>query len=410
MVSHWYDPEGGAAAGPGTLARELRDRGHDVHVVTGYPIYPEGEVFPGYRQRPYLRETMDGVTVHRCPIYPSHDDRAAHRMANYLSFAATGSLTAQAVLASMDVGFVYSTPATAALPALVLKGIRRVPFVVQIQDLWPQTVTASEFVDAGRAGLMERLLHVYCDWVYRSAHSIAVTSPGMSALIEQRGIARDKIHLVPNWAEESSFYPTEPSTDITEAMGPWRPFTVMYAGNLGEMQDLMMVVDAAEQLQDLPDLEIVLVGAGTMERHLRAAVAERELRNLRFIAPQPFSRMAEVLALGTVQLVTLKDRPLFRSTLPSKLQANLAAGRPLIAAVAGDAADVVTQSGAGIVTPPGDVLALAAAIRQLHAEGESLKVRGVRARQHYLETFSTQVVGDRLESLLLDAARGSRRG
>ncbi len=410
MLSHWFDPEGGAAGAPGTLAREFRDRGHDVHVVTGYPIYPKGRIFPGYRQRPYLREVIDGVTVHRSPIYPSHDDRAARRMANYLSFAASGSINAQRALGAADVSFVYSTPATAAIPALGLKWLRRIPFVVHIQDIWPQTVTASEFVDKGANGLLEGLLNVYCDHVYRAADSVAVTSPGMAALIEQRGIIGSKIHLVPNWAEESYFYPIPRADDLSESVRKQRTFTVMYAGNFGEMQDLMTVVRAAARLRNSSEIEFVLMGAGTVEKRLRAAVREESLDNIRFIGPQPFERMAEFLAIGDVQLITLKDRPLFRSTLPSKLQANLASGRPVIGAVAGDAADVITRSGAGLVVPPGDDAALAEAIRRLSAEGgAALDHRSDLARQYYLDHFSTRVVGDRLEALLVDAASRSTR-
>lgn len=409
FLSHWFDPEGGAAAGPGTIARELRDRGHDVHVVTGYPIYPSGRVYPEYRQRPYMREVIDDVTVHRSPIYPSHDQRAAHRMANYLSYAATGALTAQRVLASVDAAFVYSTPATAALPALGLKWLRRIPFVVQIQDIWPQTVTASQFVEGDQSGLIERVLNVYCDQVYRSAHSVAVTSPGMTDLVRRRGVPATKIHLVPNWAEEHSFYPKAAAADVATQIGPGRPFTVMYAGNFGEMQDLVSVVRAAALLQDVSDIEFVLVGGGTDERRLRAEVDELQLDNVRFVGPYPFTEMADVLATGDVQLVTLKDQPLFRATLPSKIQANLAAGRPIIGAAAGDVADVLRRSGAGLVVPPGDHLALASAVRQLHAEGaDALARRSTLARKYYLENFSTQIVGDRLEALLVDAAEEYR--
>ena len=407
FITHWYDPEGGAAAGPGTIARALAERGHNVHVVTGYPIYPKGEVFDGYSVRPYLREVMGDVTVHRFPIYPSHDTSAARRMVNYASFAASSSVGAVAVLRSTDVNFVYSTPATAAAGALTSRWVRKTPFVVQIQDLWPQTVTSSGFLSTAQSRRVERILNSYCDRVYRSAHSIAVTSPGMTDHIVGRGVAKDKVHFVPNWAEETSFRPTSRSSQFAQHLGLDRRFTVMYAGNLGEMQNLMHVVEAAELVQDIDDLQVALVGAGVMETPLRSAVNEKGLDNVRFVEAQPFSRMSDVLALGDVQLVTLKDVPLYRSTLPSKLQANLAAGRPIIGSLRGDAAHVIHASGAGQVVPPGDANALALAIRKAHALSPAERTRmSAAARRYYEDNFSQAAVTDTLESLLAQAAVG----
>lgn len=408
MISHWYDPEGGAAAGPGTIARALRDRGHDVHVVTGFPSYPAGRIFEGYRLRPYQREVLEGVTVHRAPVYPSHDARAAHRAANYLSFAASGSLIAPAALRNVDVVFVYSTPATAAIPAQVTRAIRRTPFVVQIQDLWPQTVTSSGFLD-GREGRVERVLHRFCDSVYRQAHTIAVTSPGMADLIAQRGISRDKITWLPNWADETAFRPASADPQTVADLGPFRRFTAMYAGNLGEMQSLDTVIEAAALVHDRHDIGFVLVGAGVVEDRLRRRVAELRLDNVRFVGPQPFARMTQVLAVGDTQLVTLKPVPLFASTLPSKLQANLAAGKPVIGALAGDGARVVEASGAGDVTPPGDARALAdAVLRQADLSSTELDEMGHRGRAYYEANFAEKVVGDHLSDLLQAARKGRR--
>ena len=406
MFSHWYDPEGGAAAGPGTIARALRDRGHDVHVVTGFPHYPAGNVFPGYKVRAYQREVLEGVTVHRSAIYPSHDTRALHRAANYLSFAFSGALVGLTRLPRVDVGFVYSTPATTAIPGMALRALRHVPYVVQIQDMWPQTVVASGFLDGAHVGRTERILQRFCDAVYRRATTIAVTSPGMRTLIEQRGIAPSKIEFVPNWADEACFLPGIATPELIEEFGPFRQFTAMYAGNFGELQALHHVIEAASLLRDEEDIGFVLVGAGVTEERLRARVADLDLDNIRFIPAQPFSRMSDVLALGDVQIVSLKDVPVLRSTLPSKLQGNLAAGRPIVGAVAGDAASVITSSGAGFVAPPENPGALAEAVRRMALlSAQERGAMGVRARDYYLENFSERVVGDHISRLLTAASR-----
>jgi glycosyltransferase involved in cell wall biosynthesis len=406
MISHWYDPEGGAAAGPGTIARALRDRGHDVHVVTGFPSYPTGTVFPEYRMRPYKREILDGVTIHRSAVYPSHDTRGAHRATNYLSFAFSGAVNAVARLPRVDAGFVYSTPATAAIPGMVLRALRGVPYVVQIQDLWPQSVTSSGFLEGASGGRAERVLHLFCDAVYKRAATIAVTSPGMRSLVEERGVDPLKIEFVPNWADEACFAPTTVTPGLLVELGPFRPFTAMYAGNFGELQALHNVIDSAALLRGDESIGFVLVGGGVAENRLRSRVAELGLDNVRFVPSQPFGRMSDVLALGDVQLISLKDIPLLRSTLPSKVQANMAAGRPIIGAVAGDAATVIKSSGAGFVSAPEDPVALAEAVRRMaQLSAQDRGAMGVRARDYYLEHFSERVVGDHLSQILTSASR-----
>jgi len=410
MISQWYDPEGGAAAGPGTIARALRDRGHEVHVVTGFPNYPSGRVFPGYRVRPYVRETREGITVHRSAIYPSHDTGALKRAATYLSFAISGSINVLTRVPRPDVTFVYSSPATTAIPGMVLRALKGVPFLVQIQDMWPQSVTSSGFVADGRVGRVERVLQRYCDAVYSRASTIAVTSPGMRGMVEARGVRPQKIVLVPNWADESSFAPATVTEALVAEFGPFRPFTAMYAGNFGELQALDTVIDAANELRSDRRIGFVLVGAGVTESRLRARVRELGLDNVRFVPAQPFSRMAEVLALGDVQLISLKDVPLLRRTLPSKVQATLAAGRPIIGCVGGDAAAVIEQAGAGLTCAPQDPAALADAVRRMADEAPATREAfGLMARRHYHEHFSEQVVGDDLSNLLTQIRAGAGR-
>lgn len=411
VVSHWFDPEGGAAAGPGTVARLLRDRGHEVNVLTGYPHYPAGKVFDGYHMRPYMREDMQGVSVHRAPVYPSHDIRAARRAASYLSFAASGAMLAPHALRGVDVVLVYSTPATAAIPAMALKAMWHVPFALWVQDLWPDSVTSSGLLDSANPGRLEGILHRFCDRTYRDAGVVAAIAPGMVERIAGRGIPRSKLRLIPNWADEASFHPAVATEETRREIGPLRPFSVMYAGNFGEMQGLESVIEAADLLRDRKEIGFVLVGGGVRERRLRDLVAERSLDNVAFVGAQPFDRMSEVLSLGDVQLVSLKDAPILRGTIPSKLQANLAAGRPVIGAVAGDAAAVIREAEAGYAVRPEDPRALAdAVVRMASLDGAARHGMGRAARAYYSTHFSPKVVGAQLDSMLTEVAAGGRHG
>ncbi len=410
MISQWYDPEQGSAILSGNIARALTDHGHEVQVVTGFPNYPAGQLYPGYRVRLYQREQLQGITVHRAPLYVSHDADPRRRATNYLSYAASASAIAVTRLGRVDATLVHSTPATAAIPAMALRALRRTPYVVHVQDLWPQTVTASGFLADGQHGRAEGLLHRYCDAVYRHAASIAVTSPGMADLIQARGIESRRISLIPNWADERYFRPATPSADIVNELGPFRPFTVMYAGAMGQVQALEVLIDAAAMLRDRRDIGFLLVGGGVSEASLKAQVSDAGLDNVRFIGHQPVERMAEVLALGDIQIISLKDLSIFRTTLPSKIQATLAAGRPIIGAVAGDAAVLIRDSGAGLTATPGSAAELAEAILKAAAmPAEERRDWGDRGRDYYIDHLSQESGAQALSDLLHSAANGGTR-
>lgn len=411
MMSQWYDPERGSAMTAGAIARALRERGNDVQVVTGFPNYPDGVLYPGYKKRVYQREDLEGVTVHRSPLYMSHDTNAKRRAANYLSFAASASAVGVTRLGQVDVALVHSTPATVAMPAMARRLLLRTPYVVHIQDLWPETVTASGFLAEGRHNRVERTLHRFCDSVYRHAAAIAVTSPGMVERIAARGVSPHKISFVPNWAEERHFHPAVPSEATIEAVGPRYPFTVMYAGAMGDVQALETVIDAAEILKDRRDIGFLLVGGGGAETSLRERVAHAGLDNVRFVGHQLVERMAEVLALGDVQVVSLRERPIFRTTLPSKIQATLAAGRPIVCAVAGDAGDVVRAAGAGLVVQPESPREMAEAIVQIATMPASERdMMGRNGLRYYKDALSEERGATALEELLRRAAEGRAPG
>lgn len=405
MISQWYDPEGGSAAVPGAVSRSLVALGHDVDVITGFPNYPTGRLYPGYRLRPYQFESRDGVSVHRVPLIPSHDRSAIRRAANYLSFASSAALRGR-LLREPDVWLVYSTPATVAVPALLAHARYRRPYVLLIQDLWPDTVVASGFVEPGAAlRTITRGLHRFCDATYRHAAAIAVTAPGMADVLRARGVPDDKISFLPNWVDERVFRPVPRDDALARSLG-LSGFVVMYAGSLGDLQGLETAVEALDHLDDVPDLTLAFVGSGVAEGRLRELAATRTRHRIVFLGQQPVERMAELMALSDVQLVCLRDLPLFRSTLPSKVQATLAAGRPIVASAPGDAARLVDDSGAGVSVPPADPVALAGALRGMRAlaapEREEL---GRRGRQFYLETMSERVGSAALSELLEAAAR-----
>ncbi len=405
LVTQWFPPERGSAAHPGVVAGALRRQGLAVRVLTGLPNYPTGELYPGYRIRPYQTERIDGLPVTRVPLYPSHDATAVRRIANFATFATAASVAAPVALRGADVALVYWSPATAALPARLLHALSGTPYVLFVQDMWPQSVTESGFLDGPARRVAAAVLNRYCDAIYRRADRIAVTSPGMADLIHRRGVPRDKLVFVPNWADEAIFRPTAKDPVLAAAYGLQDRRVVMYAGNLGDYQGLEVLLHAADLLRARDDLRFVLIGGGLAEQSLRAMASDLDLPNVVFLGQRALPDMPRHLALADVQVASLRDIPIFRSTLPSKIQATLASGQPIIAALAGDAAVIVEQSGAGAVVRPGDAPALAEAVVALVDDEDRRATAARAARAFYESTFSERRVSARLAQVLQEAAR-----
>lgn len=402
FVTQWFPPERGTLVA-GAIADGLAGRGHDVHVVTGFPNYPTGKLYPGFPMRGYRRDQhADRVVVHRGPLYPSHNANAVSRMANYASFAASSAWTSRGHLPRPDVWLTYSSPATAAVAAATAPRRLRGPSCLIIQDLWPDSVVESGFVN-GRVGRgIERVLTRFCDWTYRRSDAIGVISPGMRRVLVERGVDSSKVHDTPNWIDDGHLLPNQPANvELRAATGLPAGRLFMYAGNLGELQGLQQLVEAFGLC---PEARLVLVGDGVAKASLERFVTDRRLANVQFIPPQDTSRVGRFIAASDVQVVSLRDNPLLRVTMPSKVQAAFAAGRPVLAHAAGDVADLVQYSGAGVAAPPGDIRATASAVRQLCAVDQAdLRRQGQIARRYYELNFSPAAGARRLEALLTAA-------
>lgn len=398
FVTQWFDPEGGSAAIPGAMVRALEALGNRVEVVTGYPNYPTGTLHEGYRVRLHTTEQRGATKVHRVPLYPSHDRSAALRVANFVSFMMSSATIGAFLARRSQVALVYATPVTVGLAGVVLRRLFGRPYVVYVQDLWPDTVLATGMLPVRLERTIGAALDPFCQLVYRSASRIAVISPGMKRLLVARGVADSKIDVIYNWVDDNMFHP-EPSK------APNTCFRVMYAGNLGDVQGLETLVKAVATLDDLSDLEVVLVGGGVAEQGLRALVNSLGLdRRVLFEGTRPTSEMSRLMAQAHVQLVSLRDLPLFHVTMPSKVQAILACGLPMIICAPGDAAELVLTSGAGIYAMPSNVEDLAKAIRSAHGKrGSALEAMGRAGRTFYERELSAGVGARKLEASLMRA-------
>ena len=401
LLSQWYDPE--PADKIGGLARGLVALGHTVTVLTGFPNYPSGRLYPGYRLRWRQWESCEGVRVLRLPLYPSHDRSALRRAANYASFALSASVLGPVLAGPADVLWVYHPPLTVGVPAMWLAALRRMPFIYEVQDMWPETLAATGMLNsAWVSGLIGGLAR----FIYRRAAAITVISPGFKGNLVAKGLPVEKIHVIPNGADEAVYRPVPPDEGLACQHGLAGRFNVIFAGNMGAAQALEHVLAAAEQLGDLPAVQFVFIGDGVEEAALRQGAADRGLTNVRFIGRQPAEQMPHFLALADAVLMHLKRHPLFAITIPSKLAAYLACGRPIVCAMEGDTADLVRGAGAGLVCPPEDPQALADAVRALHAMPAAQRAAlGEAGRKEFMEHFATSQIIGRYETLFRSVAQ-----
>ncbi|RYB94299.1 glycosyltransferase [Nocardioides oleivorans] len=393
LVTQWFDPE---PTFKGLLfAKELQRLGHEVEVLTGFPNYPGGRVYDGYRIRPFERTEVDGVPVTRVALYPSHDGSGVRRLMNYGTFAVSAALAAL-VARRPDVAYVYHPPGTIALPAMALRVLRGVPFVYDVHDLWPDTLSSTGMVSSGGA---LGLVGAGMKWVYRLASEVVVISEGFRGRLRERGVPDEKITVIPTWTYED---------DIAGAAAPapdGGPFTVVFAGTMGKAQALDTVLDAAVLLQS-DAVRFVMVGGGIEVERLTSRVRDERITNVTFLPRRPPSEIGEVLASADALLVHLRKDPLFEITVPSKTQAYMVAGKPILMGVSGDATQMVEDAGAGVCFEPEDPAALAHAVRRLAAlPSDDLAAMGTRGKDFYQENLSLAVGAGRLVEVL---DRGSR--
>ncbi len=380
------------------FAKELVRRGHEVEVLTGFPNYPGGKVYDGYHIRPLQRENLEGIPIIRVPLYPSHDKSALRRTISYVSFALSASTIGAVAVRPADVAYICQGPATLGLPSFVLKTLRRIPFVYNIQDLWPDTLPIS---DMFKNPLGLKLVDIWCKFVYKCASKIVVITPGFKQKLCERGVPEDKIEVIYNCCDDSQIYHVEKDPQLASELGMAGRFNIVFAGNMGKLQALGSVLEAANIVRTrFPHVQFVFIGSGVEVDYLKQKARDLYLKNVQFLPRRPQSQIAGILSLADVLLVHLKDNPLFRITIPSKTQAYLAVGKPVLMGVRGDAADLVMKAGAGLLCEPENSQSIAEAVIKFQAMSKSqLDAMGDNGRKFYEQELSLTIVTRRFEKI-----------
>jgi len=400
LLTQWYPPEPGVLLQE--LAQTLQAKSHDVTVLTGFPNYPSGNLYPGYRLRLYQREMLAGVPVIRVPLYLDHSLSSIKRVLNYVSFAFSSSILGFWLAPRPDVIFVYHPPLTIGISAWILSRLWGIQFVYQIQDMWPETLSATGMIKSGH---LLSMTGRFAQWVYSKAHSILAISPGFKKNLIDKGVSAEKVWVISNWMQNDVSERTDPDEKLAQGLGLAGRFNIIFAGNIGEAQGLETVLEAAKLLKGHPEVQFVFVGDGTALPRLEKKAGDQLITNVRFLGRFPHDAMPGLYALADVLLVHLNDDPLFRITIPHKILNYMASGKPILAALAGDGADLVTAAGAGISCPPGKQEAMAVAVRDfLRMSAEERKAMGERGLQTIRTRFNREVLIAKIEKVLIQAS------
>lgn len=404
VVSQYFWPENFRI---NDLVKEWMQRGHEVTVLTGIPNYPTGKVFEAYQEQPSVFADYDGAEVLRVPMLP-RGTGGLRLMLNYVSFVLGSCIFGPWQLRGkpVDVLFVFEpSPVTVGLPAILLGKIKNAPVVFWALDLWPETLAAIGVLRSPRmlgwVGQMVRFIYNRCTLVLGQ-------SRGFLGSIAKYCNDRAKIRYFPSWAEDV-FTDTcvQPAPEVPE----WADgFTVVFAGNIGEAQDMPAVLDAAERLKDNVSIRWIIVGDGRKSDWLQSEVISRGLDKQVLLPGRfPVERMPSFYVHADALLVSLKRDPVFSMTIPGKVQSYLMAGIPLLGILDGEGATVIREANAGFTCNAGDGAGLAKAVLTLAAMlPEKRKQMGLNGRKYAQQEFGRVQLMDRLEALMVEAVTISK--
>jgi colanic acid biosynthesis glycosyl transferase WcaI len=406
LVTINYPPEiGGAPHLIHELALSLKARGHDVTVLTGYPCYNIKVVPPQYRRGLWMNETLDGISVRRVRI-PSlpRESKVARGVQHFVFGLWLSALTS--VTPRADVALVFSPPLPLPWLVSIVGRVRRIPVVVNIQDLFPR-----QAVELGMLTnpVLIRLFEAMERQMHRLVTAVTVHSPGNRQHVIQRGGRPEGVHVVYNWVDIERIRPGERNNGFARQHGLGDRFVVSYAGTMGWAQDMQTILASAARLRDHAGILFLLVGDGVEKERAQARSRELGLENILWLPMQPWSVYPEILAASDVSLINLHPE-LRTPVVPSKLLSIMAAGRPVVASLPpeSDARHIVAEAGCGICVDAGDGEALADTILKLESDRALASEMGQRGRAYVEAHFSREVCTGQMEAVLSKIVGESR--
>ncbi len=399
ILTQYYPPETGAPQNRlHALARRLRDNGVEVEVLTAMPNYPKMEVFEGYRGEQYLREEIDGITVHRSRIYVRKSKGIVHRLLNYYSFVWTSFWTGWRRLPQFDFIMVESPPLFLGKSAWLLSKLKGARLVFNVSDLWPES--------AEKLGLVTNKVFLSMatwleEFLYRKSALITGQTQGIVHNISSR-FPQKLVHWLPNGVEPAFFNTEGLDRSWRQRMGyADGDLLLLYAGIIGHAQGLEVILKAGKRLQHRPNVRFILLGDGPLKPELIALKDKMALSNVDFLAPVGKAEIPAIVQAIDMAVVPLKKLPLFEGAIPSKIFENLALQKPLLLGVDGEAKVLfIDEARAGLYFEPENDAELAAQIERVLQGDVSLEEMGSRGRAFVKEKFNRNNIADEFLKVL----------
>ncbi len=408
FVSNYFPPEVNA---PATRTYEHAKRwvadGHDVEILTAVPNFPEGEVYEGYDNQ-FTQETIDGVEVTRVPMYVTENSGVVKRSLSYLSFMLSAVAYSGQLRRTPDMVAATSPQFFCAVAGWLISRLYRTPFVMEVRDLWPESIVA---VGAMDRNVVIRALEVVERFLYRQAARVVVVTDAFQRAIEEKGIPEDKIRVLKNGIDVDAF-PTDLDDETVENLRDQYDlegrFVASYIGTVGMAHRAYVLFEAARRC-DRDDLLFMVVGGGSEWDALAERQADAQLSNFRVVEKQPKEMVPYFLEVSDVSVVHLKDSPLFETVIPSKIFESMAAGNPIVHGVRGESREIVEEAKAGIPVPPEDPDAIVEAVARLRDDSSLYEHMSQSAREYVRSNHDRSGLARRYWSLLEEVAEEEKR-
>lgn len=374
------------------LAFDLVKRGFDVTVLTGIPDYPQGKFFNGYGLFKRRVERVNGVNVVRVALIPRGNGKALRLMLNYASSLVSFMFHAlyQAIFHKYDAIFIHNTsPATICLPAILIKKIRKTPIIHWVLDMWPENLVAGGI----HSQKVFNMVDVMMKFIYRNCDHIQISSLGFRKLLVERGVPNEKIEYLPNWSDESIAKPQK--VEIKQLP---EGFKILFAGNMGNAQNLENVLHAARLTKERKDIQWVFLGDGRKKDWVEGFVSENGLtETVHLLGRQPVETMSSYFEKADVMLVSLCDEVSFNLTLPAKVQAYMSCSKPILGLINGETQDIISAADCGWGVNANDYQTLAEKVCEIsQLPKKTLAKLGDNAFAYYQKNFKKTIVMDRL--------------
>lgn len=395
IVTQYYFPESFKS---NDLSFELEKRGHDVTVLTGLPNYPEGKMYEGYGIFKNRKQVINGVKIIRALMILRGKGGGIRLFLNYFSFAFFASIK----VFFLNLGNKYDavivhepSPITQFYPALLLKKLQNVSIYFWVMDLWPESL---EIAGGVKNKFVLNFFKKMAITFYNNSEKILITSKGFKNSILEKGDFKNKLEYFPNWAEDaiSNGDKNYPLPELPEG------FKVMFAGNVGEAQDMEAIMDAALQLKNNSEIKLIIVGDGRKMPFVKDFIEKHNLqKSVITVGRFPVEAMASFFAMASVMLLSLKDDKIFNLTVPAKLQAYMSASKPIVAMINGEGSDIIKEAKCGLSVAAGNSKNLTEIILKMSSfNAADLKQMGDNSRDFFYENYQLSNCIDNLERIL----------